>query len=89
MQRKSLEATREMAEAKRRLVELEASRQDEQVAELGALRSQIEARQAEAKQRAESEDLAREVLERFSTQPSAAQAAARLADAVARQRNNT
>jgi hypothetical protein len=88
MQRKSLEATREMAEAKRRLVELEAGRIDEQVAELGALRSQIEARQAEAKQRAESEDLAREVLERFSQQPSAAQAAARLAEAVARQRGN-
>jgi hypothetical protein len=75
-----------MADAKKRLVELESARQDEQVAELAALREQIEVRQAEAKQRAESEDLAREVLGRFSQQPSKVQAAIRLADAVAKQR---
>jgi hypothetical protein len=75
-----------MADAKRRLVELESARQEEQVAELGALREQIDARQAEAKQRAESADLAREVLGRFSQLPSAQQAAARLAEAVAKQR---
>jgi hypothetical protein len=86
MQRKSLLATQEMAEAKRRLVELESVRQEVQVTELGALREQIDALQAEAKQRAESADLAREVLGRFSQLPSAAQAAARLAEAVARQR---
>jgi hypothetical protein len=86
MQRKTALATQEMADAKKRLVELESARQDEQVAELAALREQIEARQAEAKQRAESEDLAREVLGRFSQQPSKVQAAIRLADAVAKQR---
>jgi hypothetical protein len=86
MQRKTALATQEMADAKKRLVELESARQEEQVAELAALREQIEARQAEAKQRAESEDLAREVLGRFSQQPSKVQAAMRLADAVAKQR---
>jgi conjugal transfer/entry exclusion protein len=75
-----------MAEAKRRMVELEAARQEEQVAELGVLREQIEARQLEAKQRAESADLAREVLGRFSQLPSAQQAAARLAETLAKQR---
>jgi hypothetical protein len=58
------------------------------VAELGALREQIDTLQAEAKQRAESANLAREVLERFSQLPSAQQAAARLAEAVAKQRGN-
>jgi hypothetical protein len=86
MQRRTALATQEMADAKKRLVELESARQDEQVAELAALREQIEARQAEAKQRAESEDLAREVLGRLSQQPSKVQAAMRLADAVAKQR---
>jgi hypothetical protein len=56
------------------------------VAELGVLREQIDARQAEAKQAAESADLAREVLGRFSQLPSAAQAAVRLAEVVAKQR---
>jgi choline dehydrogenase-like flavoprotein len=89
MQRKTLQATQEMAEAKRRLIELEAGRQDEQVEELGALREQIDALQAEAKQRAESADLAREVLGRFSQLPSAQQAAARLAEVVTKQRGDS
>lgn len=86
MQRKTLQATEEMADAKRRLIELESARQEEQVAELGLLRERIDAAQAEAKQRAESADLARELLGRFSQLPSAQQAAARLSDVVAKQR---
>jgi hypothetical protein len=89
MQRKAAHATLEMVEAKRRLVELESGRQEAQVTELGALREQIDALQAEAKQRAESADMAREVLERFSQLPSAQQAAARLAEAVAKQRGES
>lgn len=86
MQRKSARATLEMDEARQRLIALETARQEEQLAELAALREQIDSRQAEAKQHAESEDLAREVLGRFAQQPSKAQAVERLTDVIARQR---
>jgi hypothetical protein len=84
MQRKAADTTSAMADAKRELAELERRRHEAQSTELAATTEAIGERKAEAQQRAESEDLTREVIDRLKHQPSAAQAAARLADVIPR-----
>jgi hypothetical protein len=85
MQRKTADTTQAMADARRELLELEARRYDDQGAELVTLKQSLGARKAEAHQRVVSEGMAREVLDRLQ-QPSAAQAASRLADVILSQR---
>lgn len=92
MQRKAAQATLQMADARKHLVNLESKRQDEQAAELAATERVIGERKVEAGQRSVSADLTREVLGRFKQSQaragdtSAAQAAARLAEVIAAQR---
>jgi hypothetical protein len=83
MQRKVARTTEEMAVAKRELAELEGRRYEDQVTELAATKETLGERKEEAQQRAVSEDLTREVIDRVK-QPSAAQAAKRLADVLQR-----
>jgi hypothetical protein len=85
MQRKTADTTQAMADARRELLELEARRYDDQGIELATLQQTLGARKAEAQQRVASEDMAREVIDRLQ-QPSAAQAASRLADVIMSQR---
>jgi hypothetical protein len=85
MQRKTAETTQTMADARRELLELESRRYDDQSAELATVQQALAERRAQEAQRAQSEDLAREVLDRLN-QPSAAQAASRLADVIMNQR---
>jgi expansin (peptidoglycan-binding protein) len=73
-----------MADAKRELKELESRRFDDNVAELAATKETIGVRKVEVQQRVASETLTREVIYRIKQQPSAAQAAARLADVIQR-----
>jgi len=75
-----------MADARRELLELETKRLEEQAAELSATEDAINERKAEARQRAASENITREVLGRLKKQPSAQQAAARLAEVIMNQR---
>jgi hypothetical protein len=85
MPRKTAETTQTMADARRELLELESRRYDDQSAELATVQQALAERRAQEAQRAQSEDLAREVLDRLN-QPSAAQAASRLADVIMNQR---
>jgi hypothetical protein len=75
-----------MAAARKELLELETARHAEQAAELDVANAAIAGHMAEASQRAASADMAREVLVRLSQQPSAVQAAARLASIISPQR---
>jgi hypothetical protein len=83
MQRKVAKTTEEMVAAKRELAELESRRHDEQATDLATTKETLGERKEEAQQRAASEDLTREVIDRVK-QPSAAQAAKRLADVLQR-----
>jgi hypothetical protein len=92
MQRKAAHATQQMADARKQLVNLESRRQDDDAVELAATQRAIGERKVEAGQRSVSADLTREVLGRFKQSQaragdtSAAQAAARLAEVIATQR---
>jgi dipeptidase len=74
-----------MADARRELLVLETRRHEDQSAELATVEKALAGRRAQAQQRVESEDMAREVLDRLN-QPSAAQAASRLAEVIMNQR---
>ncbi|TFW33184.1 hypothetical protein E4O92_07390 [Massilia horti] len=76
-----------MADARRELAALERGRHEAQATELAGVREAIGERKVEAVKRAESEDITREVIGRL-TQPSAAQAAARLAEVILNQRRD-
>ena len=86
MQRKTAATTLQMADARRELLALETKRLEEQAAELSATEDAINDRKAEARQRAASENITRDVLERLKKLPSAQQAAARLAEVINNQR---
>ena len=88
MQRRTAATTQQMADARRELLELETKRLEEQAAELSATEDAVNERKAEARQRAASENITREVLGRLKKQPSAQQAAARLAEVIMAQRRN-
>ncbi|MBQ5943029.1 hypothetical protein J8847_23710, partial [Massilia sp. AB1] len=90
MQRKAAQATQQMADARKHLLNLESKRQEEQAAELAATERTIGERKQEASYRSVSADLTREVLVRLkqpSAGSSAAEAANRLADAILQQRS--